>query len=125
MNISRAKRIFIRGLKLQCPNCGLAPLYYSPFRMSDYCRYCDITFEREQGYFVGAIYINVIATEAILLITVMGYGLITGSLDGRIFSALIVLAGVLPVFFYHHSRSLWLSIDHILNPEKILSPEFK
>ena len=29
-------------------------------------------------------------------------------------------AVVFPVLFFHHSRSLWLAIDHLLNPAKSL-----
>lgn len=123
MDTGRAKRILVRGLKLKCPNCGLGPLYVSLFRMNKICDYCDLVFEREQGYFIGAIYINVIATETTLLLTLLIYGLITGTIKQQILTILFVLAIVLPLLFFRHSRSLWLSIDHILNPEKHSSRE--
>jgi rubredoxin len=63
MGTSGAKRILLRGVKLRCPDCGLGPLYRSPFRMHAQCEYCDLIYEREQGYFIGAIYLNVIATD--------------------------------------------------------------
>jgi uncharacterized protein (DUF983 family) len=123
MDIARAKRILLRGLKLRCPNCGLGPLYASVFRMNTVCAYCDLVFEREQGYFVGAIYINVIATESTLFLTLLIYGLITGTVDQRILTILFALAVVIPLALFRHSRSLWLSIDHILNPERKISRE--
>lgn len=118
MDINRGKRILARGLKLRCPECGLGRLYRSPFRMRDYCEYCDLVYEREQGYFIGAIYLNVIGTESLLLGTLLIYGLITGKVDQPILTVLIVLALTLPLVFFHHSRSLWLAIDHILNPRE-------
>ena len=105
-----------RGLKLKCPNCGLGALYVSPFRMHAGCGYCDLIFEREQGYFIGAIYINIIATESTLLLTLLIYGLVTGTINQTILTILFVLAAVLPLIFFHHSRSLWLCIDHLINP---------
>lgn len=116
MDAVRTKRILRFGIALKCPSCGLGPLYESPFKMRDCCQYCDLKFEREQGYFIGAIYINVIATESTLLLTLLVYGLITGTVNERILTALVVLAIVVPLVFYHHCRSLWLSFDHILNP---------
>ena len=116
MDNARTRRILIRGLKLRCPECGLGKLYRSPFRMNQHCDYCDLVYEREQGYFIGAIYLNVIGTESLLLGTLIVYGLITGKVNETILTALIILALVLPLLFFHHSRSLWLSIDHILNP---------
>src|SRR5262245_58417027 len=118
MDTKRAKRVFIYGLRLRCPNCGLGSLYKSPFGMRARCEYCDITFEREQGYFIGAIYVNIIVTESLLLLLLVIYSLVTGAINERIIVILIVMAIVLPLVFYHHSRSLWLSFDHIMDPEK-------
>lgn len=86
--------------------------------MHAHCEYCDLIYEREQGYFIGAIYLNVIGTESMLLGTLLIYGLITGTITQTILSVLIVLAITLPLVFFHHSRSLWLAIDHILNPRE-------
>jgi hypothetical protein len=35
--------------------------------MNAQCGYCDLIYEREQGYFIGAIYLNLIGTESLLL----------------------------------------------------------
>ena len=88
--------------------------------MNAQCEYCDLIYEREQGYFIGAIYLNVIGTESLLLGTLLIYGLITGTVNELILTVLIGLALLLPILFFHHSRSLWLSIDHILNPRERL-----
>jgi hypothetical protein len=52
-----------------------------------------------RGYFIGAIYINVIATESLLLGTLLIYGLITGKINQTILTVLIVLALTLPLVF--------------------------
>lgn len=96
----------------------MARLYRSLFSMNTHCDYCGLVYEREQGYFIGAIYINIIATESLLLGTLLIYGLITRTISQTILTVLIVLAIVMPLVFYHHSRSLWLCLDHILNPRK-------
>jgi len=118
MDPGRATRILRRGLTLRCPDCGLGPLYRKAFRMHTHCEYCGLIYEREQGYFVGAIYINVIATESLLLGALLVYALITGNVSQTILTVLIVLALVLPLVFFHHSRSLWLCVDYILNPRE-------
>lgn len=124
MDTKRTKRILRRGFALKCPECGLGRLYRSPFRMHTQCDYCDLVYEREQGYFIGAVYLNVISTESLLLGTLLVYGLITGEVNQTILTVLMVLALILPLVFFHHSRSLWLSIDHILTPrEKRLEHE--
>src|SRR6266849_4070198 len=118
MDAGRAKRILRRGPKLKCPDCGLGPLYRKAFRMHNHCEYCGLIYEREQGYFVGAIYSNVIATESLLLGALLINALITGNISQTILTVLIVLALVLPLVLFHHSRSLWLCVDYILNPSE-------
>lgn len=100
----------------------MGSLYASPFKIREYCEYCDLRFEREQGYFIGSIYINVIATESVLLLTLLIYGVATGTVNEKILAVLVVLAIIVPLVFYHHSKSLWLCFDHILNPPESAVP---
>jgi uncharacterized protein (DUF983 family) len=109
----------MRGMKLRCPECGLGGLYRSLFRMNTHCEYCGLVYEREQGYFIGAIYINIIATETLLLGTLLIYGLVIGTINQTILTTLVILAIVMPLLSFHHSRSLWLCLDHMMNPRRI------
>jgi hypothetical protein len=52
---------------------SFASLYAKPFTMHDNGAHCRLRFEREQGYFIGAMYINYAATVAI---AVPGYFLL-------------------------------------------------
>ena len=114
-SIHRAGEILYNGLKLKCPLCGRGSLYRSLFKMEEYCSYCNLRFEREQGYFVGAIYINVLATEFLLIPIYFICILFIPSIAQMINTVLALLAVALPILFYHHSRSLWLSFDYIVN----------
>ena len=118
MNLARTRQILWRGLRLKCPRCGEGPLYRAVFRMEHHCHFCGLVFEREQGYFTGAIYINVIATESLLIGAVLVYFTRSVSFDQRLFTILFVLGTMLPVLLFHHSRSLWLAVDHIIDPQK-------
>ena len=118
MNIARTRQILWRGLKLKCPRCGQGSLYRAPFRMEHSCEICDLVFEREQGYFMGAIYINVIVTESLLIAAVLIYFTSSIRFDQKLFTILFVLGAMLPLLFFHHSRSLWLALDHIIDPQK-------
>ena len=104
------------GLRLKCPRCGIGRLYAKPFRMYAKCPQCGLIFEREQGYFVGAIYINYAATIAI---AVPGFFLLNIFTDLTIDQQLMIwvpFAVIFPLLFFHHSRSLWLVLDHFFNP---------
>jgi uncharacterized protein (DUF983 family) len=105
-----------RGLRLKCPRCGVGPLYAKPFRMLANCRHCDLRFEREQGYFVGAIYINYAATIAIAVPGFFILDTFTGINIDRQLMIWVPFAVIFPLLFFHHSRALWLVFDHFFNP---------
>jgi uncharacterized protein (DUF983 family) len=118
MNIGEARKILARGLRLKCPACGGASLYKSAFKMQERCPSCGLVYGREQGYFVGAIYLNVMATEALILLVYL-VSLLTGFIgENVIFPLMIAMAVTLPLIFFRFSRSLWLSIDHIVSPRE-------
>jgi uncharacterized protein (DUF983 family) len=106
------------GLRLRCPRCGIGSLYAKPFRMCSNCAQCGLKFEREQGYFVGAIYVNYAVTVLIAMPGFLILDLLTGMPINRQLSIWIPFAIIFPILFFHHSRSLWLAIDHWLNPAK-------
>jgi uncharacterized protein (DUF983 family) len=106
------------GLRLRCPRCGAGRLFSKPFKMHDNCAHCALKFEREQGYFIGAIYINYATTIAI---AVPGFFLLdaftTMTIDQQL-TLWVPFAVIFPLLFFHHSRSLWLVLDHFFNPGK-------
>ena len=82
------------------------------------CVNCDFKFEREQGYFVGAIYINYAATA---IIVIAGFFWLDRVIALTLAQQLILwsLFGIaFPLLFFRYSRSLWLSLDYIFNPEE-------
>ena len=67
-NVPRAVRLLMRGLCLRCPRCGARSLFLTWFTMHECCFVCQLRFEREQGYFLGAMYINYGVTVVLALI---------------------------------------------------------
>jgi len=103
-----------RAARLRCPACGRASVFQSPFRVRPFCPACGTVFQREAGFFVGAIMLNVVTTEAAVLAAA---GLCLLLLPGRaatLLSLLFAVALLFPVAFYHHSWSLWLAGDHLV-----------
>jgi uncharacterized protein (DUF983 family) len=118
MDLGRAKRILALGIRLRCPACGKGRLFARFYKMNDKCPHCGLVFVREQGYFIGAIYVNVIVTESLIGLTFLLGALVFDVPDTVLYSVLFALALTLPVAFYRHARSLWLSIDYIMDPPK-------
>jgi len=105
-----------RGLLLRCPVCGRGKLFSGIFTMNKQCSFCHFTFEREEGYFSSAMAINLVVSE--LLVTAFALPL---AANQSIPIALILVIGIplallLPLLFFRHSRSLWLTMDHYLHP---------
>jgi fatty acid desaturase len=71
-------------------------------------------FKREEGFFVGAILANVVTTELVILLVCFFFLLVIGAQYSSVLIPLFVMALVFPVLFYHHSWSLWLGFDFIV-----------
>jgi uncharacterized protein (DUF983 family) len=119
---ARLTKMLSYGLRLRCPRCGEGKLYPKPFRMYGQCRTCGLKFEREQGYFIGAMYINYAAT---IVVAVPGFFLLdafAGLTINQQLAIWVPFAIVFPLAFFHHARSLWLVLDHFFNPAQPLYP---
>ncbi len=82
------------------------------------CPSCHLKFEREHGFFVGAIYLNYAATVAI---AIPGYFLLDYLTEMTLTQQLelwIAFGTLFPVFYFRYSRSLWLGLDYTFNPEE-------
>ncbi|HEY2988066.1 MAG TPA: DUF983 domain-containing protein [Candidatus Binatia bacterium] len=110
-------RILKAGALLRCPRCGTGKLFGGSFRMHRECSFCRLTFEREQGFFVGAIYVNYAFT---VLIAVAGFFLLDYYAEISLGRQLVLWGAftiLFPIFFFRHSRSLWLSMAYLLDPD--------
>lgn len=94
--------------------CGEASIARTPFHIRHHCPVCAALFQREEGFFVGALAINVVTTELILLAFYFIYLLVTDEPGRLLFPALIAASFLFPVAFYHHSWSIWLTLDHLI-----------
>lgn len=106
-----------RGLILRCPICGKGWIFRRPFKMYDRCPHCDFLFDRgEEGYFTSSMAINMILSELIVAALAIPMAAIRSIPLMLLWIIGIPLAIVLPFLFFHHSRSLWMSMDHFFHP---------
>lgn len=103
-----------RCLRLSCPACGRASIFERAFNVKQACTACGVIFKREEGFFVGAILGNVVATEFLILVVYFACLLLTNFDEQRILIILFVFGVSFPLVFYHHSWSLWLGFDHLI-----------
>ena len=110
-------------LRQLCPRCRLGKIFRSSiFRgfaaLNERCPVCGLKFEREQGYFLGAMYISY--GLAIILISLLAaiLWLITRWSLERIFIGgfLLFLPTVPAVGLF--SRVLWIYLDQSIDPDE-------
>ncbi len=85
--------------------------------MARECALCGLVFERAQGYFVGAIYINYAVSS---VIAVGGFFVLWSWFDlpnRWQFAIWVPFLIVFPLWFFRYSRSFWLAIEYLVNPE--------
>jgi uncharacterized protein (DUF983 family) len=82
--------------------------------MAERCAACGLRYEREAGYFVGAIYVNYAVTVAVAAGSVLVLDLTVGLTLARQLVIGITLAALVPLAFFRYARSLWLSVDYLV-----------
>ena len=103
-----------RALTLRCPACGNSSIIQKPFHIKHHCEHCHALFKREEGFFVGAILMNVVVTELIILVVCFFALLLLGLDYDDVLKVLFAVAILFPILFFHHSWSLWLAFDYLI-----------
>lgn len=109
-------RMLMRGLVRSCPRCGSRGLFSKWLKMVDDCPGCGYHFEREEGFFLGALVMNVILTE-IFMIGLLVLGFVATMPDPPILQLAIggtILTLAAPAFFYPFTKTIWTAVDMIM-----------
>ena len=113
-----ARAALARGLRKRCPRCGRGKVFRTFFKMNDACSVCGYAFLREPGYWTGAMTVNIAACEAWFFLLFVGTLVFTmPDVEwGLLLLFAVVTNGLLPIVFFPHSRTLWMSIDLYFHP---------
>jgi uncharacterized protein (DUF983 family) len=109
----------LRGiLRQRCPHCREGRMFRGLFTMNDPCPVCGLLFEREEGYFMGAMYVSYGLSSALL---VPLYFIATALLPewSTITIALLLWVPYLPFvpLVFRYSRVLWIYFDRHFWPQ--------
>jgi uncharacterized protein (DUF983 family) len=99
-------------LRLRCPRCFQGTVFRGSFQMNEACPDCGVRFEREQGYFLGAMYASYFLGCGFL--TVFYFTLSAFFPDWpTILLAAVAMLPYLPLVpaVFRYSRVLWMHID--------------
>jgi uncharacterized protein (DUF983 family) len=114
-------------LRQRCPRCRVGSIFrYSIFRglpkMYERCTVCGLKFEREPGYFLGAMYISYgLALGSIALIAVLLWaGTVWPITKASIWAVVLFLPLAPSVTLL--ARVLWIYLDQSIDPERPVEP---
>jgi uncharacterized protein (DUF983 family) len=108
-------RLLWHALRLRCPYCGKGRIYSHGFTMNDHCSNCGWIFEREDGYWTGAIAVNLVVAETLAAAAAIPLAIMQAS-PLLVMGIGIPLVIALPILFYRHSNSFWMALDFMIHP---------
>ncbi len=113
-------------VRLRCPRCREGRIFAGPLKMNDPCPVCGLIFQREEGYFLGAMYVSYLLGAAFL-----GAGYLLGvwllpDWNGYWILLLVSLPYLLltPAVF-RYSRAAWIYFDRLTSPSDVSAGAFE
>lgn len=101
----------------RCPRCHTGRIFRGAFAMNDPCPVCGLLFQREAGYFLGAMYISY--GIAVVILTTLFFTA-AALLSNWNYELALVLAMVVYILFvpvvFRYSRVLWIYFDRSRGP---------
>ena len=113
---------FAKSLALvrqRCPRCLRGPIYRGWIEMHERCPVCDLLYEREPGYFIGAMYVSYgMATVLIgLVMLLLNLALPTWDLGVVVLMATGLFIPFVPMTS-RYARGSWMYFDHWAWPDE-------
>jgi len=121
--MQRANVSAISGILHQlCPRCRTGKIFRKSVvffpAMRERCPACDLKFEREQGYFLGAMYIGYgLALVTIAIIAVIVWALVRWPIQKTVIVAVLLFLPFTPLLTLM-ARVLWIYFDQTIDPDK-------
>jgi uncharacterized protein (DUF983 family) len=110
--IPTASQKWLALLRMRCPHCCQGKIYERGMKMNARCPTCDLQFEREPGYFMGAMYVSY-TLALVFLLTSMG--IITSIWPDLDLGWVVLISAVIFVPFVpvttRYSRVIWIFFD--------------
>lgn len=127
MNVSddtTRKRSWAAAMLLQrCPRCRTARIFPGLFSMHDHCPLCELPFRREEGFWLGAMYVSYGLAVAILVPLFFFFQWLLPNWSGVLVALIATLPYVpLTPLIFRYSRVLWIYFEDYVEPSGLCSP---
>ena len=110
------------GIRQQlCPRCRQGRIfrgavYRAPLATLDNCPVCGLRFEREQGYFLGAMYVSYgLSIPPVMLLILLIWKLTGWPFDVAIGAAFVAYLPFVPLVA-RFARVVWMYLDQNFDP---------
>jgi uncharacterized protein (DUF983 family) len=113
-------------LRQRCPRCCQGKIFGGFFRMNDPCPVCGLVFQREEGYFLGAMYVSYLLGS--VLAGLFYWAVYTWDPDlGPTPFALLFFLVYLPLtpFIWRYSRTGWIHFERWACPSDASATAFE
>jgi uncharacterized protein (DUF983 family) len=104
------------GSTKRCPRCGAGHLFHRWFTIVARCPRCHLHFERESGYWTGALAINIGVTSLVFVVVfVVALAITIPDIPVLpILAVLVPLMIAVPIVYYPFSKTLWMAVDRAI-----------
>jgi uncharacterized protein (DUF983 family) len=104
-------------VRARCPRCREGRMFRGSLTMNDPCPVCGLLFQREEGYFLGAMYCSYVLSSVILGV----FYFIAAAFYPNVNGALLVLLVMIPYLplvpaVFRYSRVLWVYVERAGSP---------
>jgi len=105
-------------IRQRCPRCRTGKMFRGVFTMNDPCPVCGMIFQREEGYFLSAMYVSYFLGAALLV----PFYFLAGALFPALGSASLAFVALLAYLpwapaVFRYSRVIWVYVDRAVDPE--------
>ena len=84
--------------------------------MNGKCTHCGFSFQRESGFYLGAIYFNYGLTALVVTIVYPILVFTKTLTSNQALAVCMTFVVLFPLFFFRYARSLWLGFDQFIDP---------
>jgi uncharacterized protein (DUF983 family) len=118
-SLRRHARLLWAIVRLRCPRCRTGRLFRGMFAMNDPCPVCGLIVQREEGYFLGAMYISYALSVAVFCALFFTAAALLPDWDSYLVASLAtVLYLPLTPAVFRMSRVLWIYLDRAHDPNE-------
>jgi uncharacterized protein (DUF983 family) len=107
----------------RCPRCRTQRIFNGLFSMHDSCPLCGLPFRREEGFWLGAMYVSYGIAVVILVPLFFFFQWLFPSWPGLLVAFISTLPYVpLTPLIFRYSRVLWIFFEDYVEPSGLYSP---